>query len=84
MSATITIGFFPSLFENSLKRITRWLPQQPHIETLIVPHQAAIQNPLQIATQVNTFLGGELDVEKMAAVVDPRLHREKITKTVIN
>lgn len=64
-------------FETSLKQVQRWLPEQANFEVLYVPHRAVIKNPLQYAQEVNDFLGGHLDVAKMAAVVDPSLHREK-------
>jgi hypothetical protein len=53
------------------------LARRPRTQFLIVEHAAAISNPLAAAEAVNDFLGGRLDVRKMAARVDPALHRNK-------
>ena len=37
----------------------------------------AISDPLATAEQLQTFLGLDLDVEKMAASVDPKLYRNR-------
>ena len=45
----------------------------------MVEHGEAISDPLSAAGKVNEFLGGGLDVAKMAAAVDPALHRNRVT-----
>ncbi len=44
---------------------------------LKVNHRDCIEDPTTIAAEVNRFLGGGFDELKMAAVVDPKLHRQK-------
>jgi hypothetical protein len=45
----------------------------------VLEHSEAIADPLGAAGRVNEFLGGGLDVAKMAAAVDPALHRNRVT-----
>jgi hypothetical protein len=40
-------------------------------------HSKAISDSLATAEKLNEFLGGGLDVAKMAAAVDPSLHRNR-------
>lgn len=65
------------LFEKHLVEVQNWLRQQEHIETLYVHYSDVLSDPLPQAQQVNEFLGGRLDVEAMAGVVDPDLYRNR-------
>jgi hypothetical protein len=60
-----------------LATIKAWLAAQAHIDVLYVAHRTAIDSPDVVAAQVRMFLGAELDVEAMAAVVDPSLYRAR-------
>ena len=44
---------------------------------LRLSYAEALADPLGAANKINEFLGLELDASAMAAVVDPKLHREK-------
>ena len=48
-----------------------------HIPVLVVSHRDVISDPLKAAEAVQQFLQAPLDVNEMAAVVDPSLHRQK-------
>ena len=50
------------------------------MEILFVSHRNLINNPKEELKKVNAFLGGTLDIDAMAAVVDKSLHREKAEK----
>jgi hypothetical protein len=48
--------------------------------TLTVDYREVVQNPRDAAGRIDQFLGGTLDVERMAAIADPALYRNR-TKT---
>lgn len=61
-------------------RVKAALARRPATQTLNVGYRDAIRNARAVAEKVNEFLGGCLDVEKMAASVDPGLHRNRADK----
>ena len=65
------------LFARHLERVKAWLAQQPNIELLHVHYDQVLADPYRQAAEINRFLGGWLDVERMAAVVDPALYRQR-------
>ncbi len=65
------------LFTKHLKRFGVWVERQPNVEILYVSYNAMLENPREYAEQVNRFLGGGLDVEKMIAAVDKALYRQR-------
>jgi hypothetical protein len=64
-------------FQDDLWRATYQLTHQPWFEMLEIHYGDVLSRPLEGARQVNDFLGGHLDVEAMAAVVDPELYRNR-------
>ncbi len=66
-----------TMFAAHLTKMERQLAAQPNCEVLYVDHRATLDTPREVATQVNRFLGDRLDVEKMTAVVDPQLYRNR-------
>ena len=67
-----------AIFDAELKKCRQWLDQQSNFSVLYVDYRDMINDPQAQAQQVNEFLGGELDVEQMAAAVDPTLYRNRI------
>ena len=65
------------LFEKHLKQVNDWVSQQSNVERLDVNYNEMLKNPQPFIEQINAFLGGQLDKAKMAAVVDPSLHRQR-------
>jgi hypothetical protein len=63
--------------EGHLDEVRKWLRRQPHFETCYVDYRETLSEPLVVAERIRGFLGLELDVEAMAAVVDPRLYRQR-------
>ena len=47
------------------------------MKVLYVHYSNVLTDPELYATQVNNFLGGTLDIHKMAEVVDPDLYRNR-------
>jgi hypothetical protein len=65
------------IFRTQIDQTLAWVSQQPRFELLEVAHADAIRDPAAVARRVDAFLGGGLDVDAMAAVVDPALHRQR-------
>lgn len=61
----------------TLDRVKTMLAARRDTHTLIVEYQAAVSRPLPAAERINHFLGDGRDVAKMAAAVDPALHRNR-------
>ena len=51
------------------------MDQQPNVAYLNVDYNQMLSDPLPILDSVNDFCGGTLDVDAMAAVIDPSLYR---------
>lgn len=64
-------------YEEHIKQVKAWLVRQTNIETLYVNYNAMIADPTESLRNVNEFLGGGMDVRRMAAVVDNDLYRER-------
>ena len=64
-------------FETQLRQVDSWLRQQANMAVLDVPYAEAVRDPKATAVKVAAFLGGALDVDKMAASVDPALYRQR-------
>ncbi len=65
------------LFEKHLRQVDDWIKQQPNVGRLDVNYNEMLKNPQPFVEQVDAFLGHQLDRAKMAAVVDPSLHRQR-------
>jgi hypothetical protein len=65
------------LFEKHLKQVNDWVKQQPNVARLDVNYNEMLKNPQPFIGQINAFLDHQVDVVKMAAVVDPALHRQR-------
>ena len=65
------------LFEKHLWQVNDWISRQPNVERLDVNYNEMLKSPRPYLERVNALLGGQLDVEKMAQVADPSLHRQR-------
>jgi broad-specificity NMP kinase len=65
------------LFNKHLRDIFAWLEQQSNFDVLYVDYNETLINPQPSIRHINQFFGGSLDEEKMAAVVDRALHRQR-------
>ena len=65
------------LFTKHLQKVETWLRGQPNISVLYVDYNAMLADPSPYIHQVNQFLGGTVDEQKMAAMVDPTLYRNR-------
>jgi hypothetical protein len=65
-------------FARQVQHVQDWLARQEHIETLYVSHHEGLADPHRLATTVNDFLGGDLNLAAMTAVIDQTLYRQRI------
>jgi len=66
-----------ALYRRHLSEVQQWLDTQPNIETMHINYNDTLKDPWTTVDKVNTFLGGRLDAEAMARVVDPKLYRQR-------
>lgn len=66
------------MFEVHLMQVESWLEKQPNLEVLFVHYNEILKSPSEQIEKVCTFLGRELDIGKMASVVDKSLHRQRV------
>ena len=59
-------------FVRHLEKLHAWLDRQEHIKVLRVGYKDLIERPELMASRVAEFLGGQGDVQAMAAAVDRR------------
>jgi tetratricopeptide (TPR) repeat protein len=64
-------------YVRTLARVEAWLARRPETQLIVIQHRELISDPLVTAEKLNRFLGRGLDVAKMAAAVDPNLHRNR-------
>lgn len=65
------------LFAKHLQTVEAWLRSQPNFQVLVVDYNRMLADPLPWVRQINQFLDGRLDEQRMAAVVDPALYRNR-------
>jgi len=70
-------GKLEIIYKNHLLKANGWLKSNHNAAVLYVNHQDAINNPFETAEKIKQFLGIELDIVKMASVIDKSLYREK-------
>jgi hypothetical protein len=64
-------------YRNHIVSVRRMVRAAPNFELLEVNYREAIGNARAVAEQVNAFVGGRLDVQKMVEAVDPALYRNR-------
>ena len=64
------------IFERQVREVKQMLTQR-NIPMLDVAHSEALQYPAKIAQRIREFFGQDLDVQAMAAVIDPNLHHQR-------
>jgi hypothetical protein len=75
--ANISDRQLASTFMKQIKNVTLMLENYPNVSAITVNYNNAIDRPDTVANQVNEFLNGRLDQQKMSAVVDSKLQNEK-------
>jgi len=66
-----------ALFAKQLRQFDAWIAGQSAFQSLDVEYAEMIADPVAQCRRINAFLGGVLDVQAMAEVVDPALYRNR-------
>jgi hypothetical protein len=64
-------------YQQHLEKIQFLLRYRPYFDVIYLDYKAVIEDPRSHAEQINVFLGGGLDVERMTGVVDGTLYRNR-------
>jgi hypothetical protein len=68
-----------------LERLHEWLAGQAKVTVLRVGYRDLVERPREQAERIAAFLGGAVDVERMALAVDPSLYRNrKVTEPAVH
>ena len=65
------------MFEKNLQQSERWMNSYAHASRLDINYKELINNPRPLVAEINKFLGGGLDEDKMLSVIDPSLYRQR-------
>ena len=67
------------LFETDLWRARYLMQHAAHFQCMELHYHDVLADALKESKRINAFLGGDLDIEKMATVVDHSLYRNRIS-----
>ena len=65
------------LFKKHVRDLYAWMDSRPNVQYMEVDYTAVLQHPAEWAQKVQQFLDVALDLEAMAAAVDPTLYRNR-------
>ena len=66
-----------TLFAKHLQQVHAWMNSQPNLLYLELDYNTMMDDPVPYVRRINQFLGVNLDEEKMVAVIDPSLYRQR-------
>lgn len=65
------------IYQEHLKQVNLWISKQANVEVLYVNYNTMLGDPLDSLQKVNEFLGGDMDINVMAKVINKDLYRER-------
>ncbi|MBN2446852.1 MAG: sulfotransferase domain-containing protein [Phycisphaerae bacterium] len=65
------------IFQKQIDQVDAWVRARSHFGIIHVNYNDMLGNPRPLVTQVNEFLGGDLNTDEMFKVVDPSLYRQR-------
>lgn len=65
------------LFERHLSKVIGWIDQQPNMRKIDISYNLLFKSPRPQMERLNRFLDERLEVEKMLAVINPDLYRQR-------
>ena len=65
------------LFRKHLQKVRGWMNSQPNLIYLDINYNTILEDPEPNISQINHFLGGNLNEEKMLSVIEPILYRQR-------
>lgn len=69
-----------TVFRSQLAEVERWLGAHPCFAVFPIEYHRAVENPAEVARDIDAFLGSELDQAAMVAAVDASLYRQRSSK----
>ena len=75
--ANLTPDRLAKAYQQQLDKLDQWIADQACMEVLYVAYHDVVADPNAQAVRINEFLGGQLDVDSMAAVSDSMLYRQR-------
>lgn len=66
------------VYEKHLDTVRRWLSRQPNFRVLEVDYNRLLADPTKDLGRLSQFLRRRVDVEKMHAVIDTNLYRQRL------
>ncbi len=70
-------GTLSKLYERHLAGVKKWLYGQPHVRVLTVDYNRLVVSPEQELDRLSSFLNRPIALDRMKAVVDPKLYRRR-------
>lgn len=67
-------------FQKQLAKMDAWVASQPNVNMLKLKYADVVANPEEAAESISSFLGMELDINKMVLACDAKLYRNKLDK----
>ncbi len=74
---TISDEKMSEIFEDHLNKVDALMKKKVNLDFIYVHYNEVIEKPLEHIRQINRFLDGRLDEEKMLEAVDKSLHRQR-------
>ena len=74
---TIPDAKMAEIFRAGLTKFEAWIVQKPNFRMLDVDYNGMVADPLRQIEAIDALLGGGLDRDAMAAVVQPELYRNR-------
>ncbi len=65
------------MYEQHLEKVQFQLRFREYFDVLYLNYRDVLSDPQREAGRLNDFFGGQMDVDAMAAVVDPKLYRNR-------
>jgi len=76
----ISDGRMAEIFEKDLQLSERWINTHAHASRIDINYRQLIANPKPLVAEINAFLGGGLNEDRMLGVIDPSLYRQRSSK----
>jgi hypothetical protein len=67
------------MYRAHLEKVTFQIRFRPNLDAVYVNYSDVVENPIAEARRIADFVGGHLDVERMASAVDGSLYRNRRT-----
>jgi LPS sulfotransferase NodH len=65
------------VFKKHLEKTFAWMNEHSNVKYMKIDYNQVIHEPWMVITKIGEFLETDLDLERMASVVDPALYRQR-------